>query len=354
MTLSAELDNELPTHWVGLDVAKATFDAGLVRAGQHYAFTALREVPAKSFARTPEGVVTFLSWLDGLLDDDESQVRVCMEATGAYSTELTVWLLEQRPALRPAIVTPWHTANFIKSLGLRNKTDQLEARALAFYGLERRPVPYEPLTPEHAELRELSRYRDALIQQRVAEDNRAQEPHTSAFVRKLQQKRLRLMQADIERIEAAMRQLVEAMPELKADVERLCTIYGVGFITAAIVLSELGDLRRFEEARQLTAYAGLNPRIIQSGTSVRKRARMGKQGNPRVRRALYLAAVTAIRGDNDLQQIYRSIQEQGKSKKLALGAVMRKLLTIMRAMLIYEKPFDPYHKRRGKPRPAQT
>lgn len=354
MTSAPELDNELATHWVGLDVAKASFDAGLVRSGQHYALTRLRDVPAKSFARTPEGVATFLSWLDELLEDDQNHVRVCMEATGAYSTELAVWLLEQRPALQPAIVTPRHTANFIKSLGLRNKTDQLEARALAFYGLERRPVPYEPLTPERAELRELSRYRDALVQQKVAETNRAQEPQCSPVVRRLQKKRLHLVRADIERVEAAMKQIVNETPQLKHDVERLCSIYGVGFITAAIVLSELGDLRRFERARQLTAFAGLNPRIIQSGSSVRKRARMCKQGNPRLRQALYLAAVTAIRGDNDLQQIYQSIQEQGKPKKLALGAVMRKLLTIMRAMLIYEKPFDPYHKRRGKLRPVQT
>lgn len=355
MTSSIAPDTESPAHWVGVDVAKASFDAGFVPAGQHYLATNLRDVPVASFQRTPDGVQAFLAWVEIHAQRHEEQpVRVCMEATGSYSTELAVWLLERRPSLQPAIVNTRHTANFIKSLGLRNKTDRLEARALAFYGAERRPIAYEPPTPERAELRELSRYRDTLIQQRVAESNRAQELQCSPIVRKLRQKRLRLVQADIERVEEAMRQLVEQTPELQRDIERLSSIYGVGFITAVIVISELGDLRRFERARQLTAFVGLNPRIVQSGTSISKRARMCKHGNARVRQALYMAAVTTVRGQNDLQRLYAKLLEQGKPPKVALGAVMRKLVTIMRAMLVFEKLYIPDYKRGGKLQTANT
>lgn len=336
-------------HWSGIDVAKATFDAAWVRAGQHYPGTKLREIPATSFARTPEGVDEFLAWLDQLGQHDQAQQcgRICMEATGRYSAELTGWLLDKRPSLEPAIVNPARTSAFIKSMGLRNKTDKLEARALGFYGVERRPAPYEPLTPKRAELRQLSRYRDALVEQKVAESNRADEFVASQAVQRLQNKRIRLLEKDIARVEAAMRAIVREDPELGRDVKLLTTIYGVGFITAVAVLAELGDLRRFKRARQLSAFAGVSPRVIQSGTSISGRPRMCKQGNSRARQALYLAAMTAIRGQSDLQATYCRLVEHGKAPKLALGAVMRKLLVIMRAILISGKPYKPHFRTGG-------
>ena len=132
-----------------------------------------------------------------------------MEATGRYSTELTVWMLDARASLHPAIVNPHYTAAFIKSMGVRNKTDRLEARALGFYGIERHPMPYEPPTPEHAELRALSRYRDSLVRQQTVLKNQMKETCDCATVQKMQNKRIRLLAGDIARIEQAMKDIVE-------------------------------------------------------------------------------------------------------------------------------------------------
>jgi len=301
--------------WVGVDVSKATFDAAFVRMEQKFPSTRLCDVPARRFERSPQGVESFLSWLSALTENDgeQSRVRVAMEATGKYSLELAVWLLEGQPSLKPAIVCPSHTAAFIKSLGLRNKTDKLEARALAFYGVEREPVAYHPPTAEHAELQALSRYRDALVRERTAAGNRAEEGSASKLVRRIEAKRLRLLDGDIKRIEAEMQRLVNAAPELKHDIELLSSIYGVGFIVAVVILAELGDLRRFRKARQLTAFAGLSPRIYQSGTSVNGRPHMCKKGNPRVRHVLYLSALVTMRGQNDLERTYQRLLEEGKS-----------------------------------------
>ena len=186
------------THWVGADVAKSTFDAALVRCDQHYPDTPLRAIPACTFERSSKGVRAFFSWLDAQGVDD-THVRVVMEATGNYSTELAVWMLSQRQTLSPAIANPRHTSAFIKSMGLRNKTDRLEARALGFYGVERRPLAYEAPSPEQAELRSLSCYRDTLVRQRTALKNQMKETCESAFVQKIQAKRLRLLTRDIER-----------------------------------------------------------------------------------------------------------------------------------------------------------
>ena len=340
-------------HWVGLDVSKETFDAALVRMGQKFPSTPLCDVPARSFERSSEGVECFLGWLSALTENDaeQSRMRVVMEATGKYSIELAVWLLEQQPSLEPAIVCPSHTAAFIKSLGLRNKTDKLEARALAFYGVEREPVAYEPPTPEHAELQALSRYRDALVRERTAEGNRAKQGSASKPVRQMQAKRLRLLEGDIKRIEAGMKRVVQAAPQLKHDIELLSSIYGVGFIVAVVIIAELGGLRRFRKARQLTAFAGVSPRIYQSGTSVSGRPRMCKKGNPRVRHVLYLSALTTIRGNNDLQRTYQRLLKEGKSPMAAIGAVMRKLLIVMRALLITETTYDPDWKLNRKRQP---
>ena len=337
-------------HWIGIDVAKSKFDAALVRKGQKWATTALCEVPVTSFERSRKGVASLRQWINRMLEDavEKVQVRVIMEATGKYSTELAIWLIEQEPSIAPAIVNPHHTSAFIKSLGLRNKTDKLEARALGFYGVEREPCPYEPPAPEIVELRALCRYRDALVREKVADENRAEGESESRFVTRMRSNRLVQLGRDIKRIEDEMTKVVNTNAQVKHDLELLCSIYGVGFITAVVVIAELGDLRRFRKARQLTAFAGLSPRIYQSGTSVSGRPRMCKKGNPRVRQALYLSAMSAIRGQNDLQRMYKRMTSEGKSPMAALGAVMRKQLTVMRAILISEELYNPDWRLCGK------
>jgi transposase len=179
--MNTTVSPQVHEHWVGLDVAKAGFDAALVRPGQRYPQTPMREIPFTSFQRTQEGVQALLTWLDELTDHSE-EVRVVMECTGGYSIELAGWLLEARRSLQPAIHHAQDTAHFIKSLGLRNKTDGMDARALALFGAERRPAPYEPLSSEREELRRLSRYRDLLVGDRVALKNHLDESAGIKFV----------------------------------------------------------------------------------------------------------------------------------------------------------------------------
>lgn len=327
-------------YWVGIDVAKATFDAAVVGPHQYYPDTPLRDIPVQSFARSEQGVGDLLDWLDTLLEN-KPPLRVVMEATGRYSTELALWIRARREPLQPAIVNPRYTSAFIKSMGVRNKTDRLEARALAFYGLERQPTAYQPPTPVETQLRELSRYRDFLVRQRTEAKNRQHESTLSPEVGKLQNKRLRLLNDDIVRVEQHMQRLVKDQTDLQRDIQLLSSIYGVAFINAVTIRAELGDLRRFRRARQLTAFAGLSPRHYQSGSSIHGRAHLCKQGNPRIRQCLYLSAMVAIQGENQFAQTYRQLLAQGKPRMVALGAIMRKLLVVMRAILISEKPYQP-------------
>jgi transposase len=327
-------------HWVGVDVAKNSFDAGLVLSDQHFPETQLRDIPARTFKRTAEGVGRFLAWLDEKRPVGD-EVRVVMEATGSFSTELAMLLLERRLSLAPAIANPYQTSMFIKSMCVRNKTDRMDARALGFYGVERQPVAYEPPTPERAELRELSRFRDSLVKQQTMMKNQAKELFVSSLVAKLHSKRLRLIEADIKRVEHGMKELVAEHDELKRDVELLSSINGIAFLSACMIIAELGDLRRFGRARQLTAFAGMSPRYFQSGTSINGKAHLCKSGSPRVRQGLYLSAMVAIRDDTQFRKIYRNLVQDGKPPMVALGAIMRKLLVVMRIILIRNEPFKP-------------
>ena len=343
-----------PIYWTGIDVAKNTFDAALACTGYLHTDKGMEQMPVQTFARTPEGVEQFLAWLERMTPQDEHEeapiVRAVMEATGTYSLELTIWLLEKRPTLQPAIVNPRYTANYLKSLGLRNKTDRIEARALALYGWDRRPVPHEPMSPEQEQLRALNRYRDTLLHEQVAERNRNGFLSPNKTVRKLAKDRLRQLKRHIEKVEKEMKTLIKESPALKHDYDLLTSIPGVAFITACVVLAELGDLRRFERARQLTAFVGVSPRTYESGSSVRKRTRMCKTGNPRVRKGLYMAALVASRNTKGpLNEMYTRLVQSGKAPMAALGAVMRKLLVLMRALLITDTPYDKNHRHRGIP-----
>jgi transposase len=337
-------------HWIGIDVAKKTFDAALVCDGQKWPATPMASIPVRSFSRTPQGVCELIAWLDSLMPEDRASytMRAVMEATGRYSTELAVWMTECRQALAPAIEPPHQTAAFIKSMGLRGKTDRMEARALGFYGVERQPAAYRPASKQEMLLRDLVRHRNFLVRQHVAEANRAEEVKHCPFARKMADRRLAQTERDIKKTELEMHRIVNSTPELRGDIDQMCTIYGVGFIVAATVRAELGDLRRFQKARQLAAYAGLNPAIRDSGTSVHGRPHMDKRGNPHVRQALYLSAMVVIRGKNMLQQDYLRLRQDGKAAMSAIGAIMRKLLVLMRAILISGKPFDPMWKTQPK------
>lgn len=348
---SKHIGTHTQTHWVGLDVSKDTFDAAWLSCAEPAPSKNLAYFPWRAFPRNTAGVEMFLQWIDEQLErevDDGAAPRCVMEATGRYSTELALWLLSYRESLSPAIAQPRRTSHFIESLGVRNVTDSLAARGLAVYGREREPDAYVPPSVAELELREVCRFRDSLVRQRTALKNQLHDKSASAFVEDEREELLSSFNGRIERVEKEMRRIVREDPDLKHTVATMMTINGVGFLTAAVIRCELGDLRRFERARQLSAFAGMNPCVRQSGTSVHGRTRLSKQGNSRSRQALYMAGMAAVRGDTDLARTYHRLIANGKEKMAALGVVMRKLLLLMRAVLIHDTPYDPEWTTRGK------
>ena len=319
--------------WIGLDVAKRTFEAAVHPPWRPGCFIPLSSLRTQGFPRTREGVGQLVAWLDGLAL--EGNARAVMEATGKYSVELTQWLVAERPTLAPAIADPKATSHFIRSLKVRNKTDRADAAALDRFGAERAPAPWVAPAPEYEALREMSRQRDFLVETLVAAKNRLEEVSHFPPIAKPHRRIVAHLEKALAEAESLMHRHVDAHAGLRETVQRLDTIPGVAFITASAILGELGDLTRFHTSRRLSAFAGTSPRQFQSGESVKGKTRMSKQGSPRARQALYMASVVTIRmGDNALARFYADLVAKGKPKMAAIGAVMRKMLVLMRALLV--------------------
>lgn len=353
--LNVSTTTPMPAAWAGLDVAKATFDAGIYFPLEaHEAPRALQEIPVSSFERSPEGVSAFAEWSKKQMSefvarhnlDEEPPLSIVMEATGRYSIELAAFLAQSSLAVRSCIIDPTGAHDFMKSLRLRNITDSTSARVLARYGFERKPDPWEDLPPEYKELRELSRQRDYIVQMLVGARNRAEENTTSKVSANLQKQIIRNLEKSLEKIEKAITKHIAQHLQLKHDIDLLMTIPGVGIWTSVVVLAELGDLRRFTKSRQLGAFAGLSPQQHDSGTSVHEKPRLCKQGSARVRQCLYMSALSATRqGDAGMGLFYNNLVDRHKPKMVALGAVMRKQLILMRSLLIHDTPYDPNYRR---------
>lgn len=332
------MQKQQPPHalfWAGIDLAKATFEAAL---WGHDAFRAMR---VRSFPRCEEGARALLAWLRESAGPG-GPIGLVMEATATFAEELGAWLLGLDPGLHVAIVNPIQTSAFLRSLGLRNKTDDLDAKALAQYGAERRPPSWERPAPEMAILKDLARVRMDLVHARTAMAMRLKD-HARASTRavKAMAKVLQALDAQIKALELEIRGHLRVHEGLAKQADRMDSVVGVGLLTAVTVLTELGDLRRFDRSRQLTAFAGMSPRRRESGTSVHGKPRLCKQGSARVRAALYLAASAAVRFNPDMKAIYDRLLAQGKARRVALGAVMRKLLVLMRALVKADHDWVP-------------
>lgn len=325
--------------WSGIDVGKAQFEASWVEPQhqvEHFA-----HIPHQTFDRTPQGVRLYLQWLDHQAAGRPLRLRAVMEATGRYSLQLIDWLLDARPELEPALLNPRKAHHFHQSLGLRNKTDAIDARSLGLMGQQRRPQPYQPLSPEYQALRDLVRHRRSLVQMRVAEENRLAEIEDSTPVRQLLRSHLRSLEKLIARAEKALRKTIAESEQLQQDLDLMQTVPGVGWITAVTILGELGDLRRYRRSRQVSAAAGLSPRIHQSSTLSRP-TRIHRSGSPEVRSVLYMAALAACRNPNHrLARTYlHLIQNRQLCKRAANVAVMRKMLVLLRALVISESSYQ--------------
>jgi transposase len=254
-------------------------------------------------------------------------VHVVCEATGGYERDVVAAL--HQAALPVSILNPARVRYFARAQGQRAKTDPIDAALLSAYGHALQPKPTPARSPVQAQLTELVRRRKQLLEMLVAQRQQAERLTLPALRR--QAKRL------VKHLEAALAQIQEQLKELCAQTrsldrraQTLQTITGVGALTACAVLAELPELGTLNR-RQSAALAGVAPHPRESGQWQGRRCIGG--GRPALRAALYMAALVASRSNPILKTFYQRLRLAGKPAKVALTAVMRKLVVLMNHLL---------------------
>jgi transposase len=315
---------------IGIDMAKAKFDVALRRADG--------KVRRKSCANTPTGFAELAAWLQR---QGVERVHAALEATGTYGLALAEYLHDAGhvvSVLNPAII-----AAFAKSQLTRAKTDRVDAALIAHFCATQQPAPWTPLPREVRELQGLVRRLEALYEMRTQEMNRLA---AGAVVPAVQASIATVIQTLTNEIEAVQRQIrahFTQHPGLRAQRDLLTSIPGIGDATAAVLIAELFD-KHFSDARQAAAFAGLVPRVWESGT-LRGRGRLVKMGPGRLRKALYFPALAALRANPTMLALKARLTAAGKPKMVIVGAAMRKLIHLAYGVLKSGRAYDATYAR---------
>jgi transposase len=312
---------------LGIDVAKAKLVVCLLVQDQAHPHT---------FDNTPVGFTKLERWLHKL---KVPPVHACLEATGSYGEDVALFLHEA--GHRVSVVNPARIKGFAQSELARNKTDKADAALIAHFCLEKRPEAWHPPAPEIRELRALVRRLDDLQQMLTQEQNRLASGISSETIRYSLEQMIETLHEQIQQLQRQIQHHIDQHPHLRQQRELIDSIPGLGELTAARLIAEFQDLSAYPSARQLAAQAGLTPRHFQSGTSVRGRPRLCKLGNARIRKALYMPAVVAMRFNPVIRAFVTRLRQRGKHTMLIIGAVMRKLLHLVFGVLKSGKMFDP-------------
>ena len=262
-----------------------------------------------------------------------------VEATGTWAHEVALAL--EGVGHTVSLVNPAQIHAFGRTGLKRTKTDKADAVLIARFCQMHQPPAWTPLSPQVQQLQGLIRRLEHLEEMSLMEENRLASGGLCAPVQADLEEHIADLKARIEKTRRQIKDHIDQHPDLKHQARLLESIPGIGAATAALLLAELGDVSLFNSARQVAAFAGLVPRIRESGTSVRGRARLSKVGSSRLRKSLYFPAITALRFNPLIKAFGLRLSAQGKPKMLIIGAAMRKLLHLAYGVLKSQVPFHP-------------
>lgn len=304
----------------GIDTSKAWLDIALHPAGC-----------SARFANTAPGIAALLAWLK-----PHAATLVVIEATGGL--EMSVLLALDEAGYPVARINPRWMRDFARARGQGAKTDTIDARLIALYGARMEPPPSKPAADQAQAFQALCARRRQLLQARTQEINRCQRCRHRLVLSQIQD-HLRLLDFQLAQIDQALDHLIGANESWRRKQEIIASVPGVGAVTARTLIAELPELGCLS-ARQIAALVGVAPLNRDSGQQRGYRAIGG--GRASVRRMLYMAAMGAATRNNPyLKAVYQRLRAAGKKPKVALVAVMRKLIVILNAMIRTNQTWNP-------------
>ena len=326
---------------VGIDVAQ---DELVCCFGKMYEDFRLELITRFTFENKKTGFEKLELLLEKIVDK-EIQLRFVMEATGVYHQCFAYYLHDK--GYHVSIILPNKISNYARTLDVKTETDKTMADAITQFGLERNLDDWQPPKGMYRTLQQLTRERNQLVDEKVVIKNQLHAENAEANPNKKSiercNKRLALIEKQGKEIVQEIQSLIATDEEVKRTVLLICSITGIGILTAATVLGETNGFELIRNKRQLTSYAGLDVKEKQSGTSVKGKPCISKKGNKNLRKAMHLPALSAIRNDERFKAIFARIVSKHGIKMKAAVAVQRKLLemvyTIYKTGVAYDKDY---------------
>lgn len=312
---------------LGIDVSMKKVDCSISYQNANREIIILSN---KEFSNNPKGFNELFVWLKKNALSGIS-LSIVMEATGVYYENLAFYIYENT-SYDLSVVLPAKVKYYFKSLSHKTKTDKIDAIMLSQYGIERNLSLWQPPSYKLKEIKSLCReYRDSKkninqLKNQLHAKKHSYKP-TPSTIKRLN-RRIELFEFQCLEIEAELRKLVYESDFLNNKIEKICTIPGVGFITAISVVAESNGFVLIRNAKQLTSYAGLDVQHNNSGMKTGK-SRISKKGNTYIRQALYMPALSASRVNKNLAEFYTRINNKRNCKKIGLIGVSRKLLILI-------------------------
>lgn len=316
---------------LGIDVSKLTFDACLCLPDS--------TSQCAAFTNNAEGFAKLDAWLE-----KHARSKTCcagIEATGPYGVELLWHLHGQGHSVHQ--LNPRRVKDFARSQGRRVKTDREDAAVIAAYlKFSDNLKLWQPPAQALIELQAMVRRRAQLLDAVQAERNRlgGKTRKSPSIIIDSIKRQIKELMAEAKRLDSAIDKHVLEHTALQHSVRLLRSIHGIGRVVAVTILGEIPAISAFDRARDVAAFAGLTPALAESGTSLRRRGAMTKQGSALLRKALYMAALHAAkRSSNAFNPCFQAFVARGKTKMCAIGAIMHKLIRVAFGVLKHNAPF---------------
>lgn len=317
---------------VGIDIAKSKFDVMFTIDGENY-------FGYSTFPNDKKEIKKFVKQSEKFLKQENcEQIHFCMEATGIYHCELCEYL--QNSAHIVSVVNPVRTKSFSKSLQLRTKNDKVDSQMIAHYTYLHNPQPTPKVPKDLQHFRRLVKFKESLVDDRARGLMRVKTALDSD-VKQLINQRINFLEKQIKETMYKIETIVNENEFLSRNFNLLITVEGINFNVAWRILSELNyETINDITPKSLVAHAGLSPRKNSSGDKYGK-VSISKIGKSDLRKIMYMPALSCIRHDNYFTSFYLHLLEKGKPKKVAITAVMRKMILTAMGVLRNQEPFDP-------------
>lgn len=311
---------------VGLDIAKQDFQAAVPGPDGRYR--------VRRFDQGEAGIKALRAWLKR---HDALDAPIGLEATGVYSEPVAEAL--HKAGHPVSVINPARIKAYGRSELQRAKTDRVDAKLIARFVAAQRPALWAPPPAAVRELQALHQRLTALKTTAAQEHNRLE---TTAPAMQDSIHRVRAMlQDEIDKLTGRIRTHIQAHRSLRQPARLLRSIPGIAETVVLEILVRLPQLERCRNVRAWVAQAGVDPRIYESGTSIRARAHLSKRGDAALRKALYMPSLAAMRFNPVIRVFVQRLKERGKNGKVIACAAMRKLLHLIYGVLNTQKPFDP-------------